>query len=399
MPRTVEQWQAAPRLPQTHYLDNRIYTSPEIFEEERKKIFAKVWQFVCHESEVRDVHDFRSIEIVGTPLIVTRNADGRVRSFLNACSHRGAKIVSLPRGNARTFTCPFHLWAYDTTGRCTSITRPDASLRGGCRKEDMGLREIRTETRKGLVFVCLDEAAPGIDDFLAGCLEPVSPLLTTEPMEVYHYNEMVIDANWKNWQEVNSELYHEYLHVINRRTSMTQPSYYDRAWTFYQNGHGSIQGGLIVDYSRWAGWKPTRDGKVLPGLKANEYMAVDVWPNMTFVVRDSGLRIDLVTPLAADRALIQFRALAPISDTPAERLARTRDHNQLWGPFGRNIPEDIRAAELQRDAMRTGYVPYSLIAREEDGKTQDEVTLRKYYGEWSRRMGRAPHNIDQAYTP
>jgi hypothetical protein len=34
-----------PRLPQTHYLDNRISTDPSIFAEEQEKIFAKVWQF------------------------------------------------------------------------------------------------------------------------------------------------------------------------------------------------------------------------------------------------------------------------------------------------------------------------------------------------------------------
>ncbi|MBM3347590.1 MAG: Rieske (2Fe-2S) protein [Betaproteobacteria bacterium] len=115
-------------------------------------MFGKVWLLVCHETELRDIHDFRTIDLVGTPLILVRGNDKRIRCFLNACSHRGAKIVSARKGNARTLTCPFHLWAYETTGRCTSITRPDASLAGGCKKEDLGLREIRAEVRKGLVF-------------------------------------------------------------------------------------------------------------------------------------------------------------------------------------------------------------------------------------------------------
>src|SRR5690606_24103943 len=139
------------------------------------------------------------------------------------------------------------------------------------------------------------------DEFLGASLEPLAPLLTTEPMEVYHYNEMVISANWKNWQEVNSELYHEYLHVINRRTSMTQPTYYERTWRFQPNGHGAIPGGLIVDYSKHIGLRGKRTGKVLPGLKPNEYMAVDIWPNAAFVIRDSGLRLDIVTPLGTDK--------------------------------------------------------------------------------------------------
>jgi len=394
MARTSEQWQATPGVRDTHYIDNRIYTSHQIYEEEKRNIFAKVWQLVCHESELREVYSFRTLDLVGTPLILIRGTDNRIRCFLNACSHRGAKIVSARRGNARVLTCPFHLWAYDSAGRCTSITRPDASLAGGCKKDDLGLREIKAEVRKGLVFVCLDDHAQALDEYLDNCLEPLNPLLLTEPMEVYHYSEVIISANWKNWQEVNSELYHEYLHVINRRTSMTQLGYYDRPWTFHKNGHGTILGGLIIDYSKHPTAPKKRTGKVLPGLKPNEYMAIDLWPNVAFVVRDSGLRFDIVSPIAPNKTLIQFRALAPVSDTKEERTAREKDHNEFWGPFGRNVPEDIRAAVLQNQAMTTGQVPYSLIAREEGGQTQDEVTLRNYYAQWSRRMARRYNNID-----
>ena len=33
-------WDGAPDLPPTHYVNNRIYTDPQIFEEERLKIMA-----------------------------------------------------------------------------------------------------------------------------------------------------------------------------------------------------------------------------------------------------------------------------------------------------------------------------------------------------------------------
>ena len=49
-----------PALPPTHYLDNRIFTDPSIFREEQERLFSKVWQFVCHESELPNSGDFRS---------------------------------------------------------------------------------------------------------------------------------------------------------------------------------------------------------------------------------------------------------------------------------------------------------------------------------------------------
>ena len=47
-----------PALPPTHYLDNRIFTDASIFREEQERLFSKVWQFVCHESELPNSGDF-----------------------------------------------------------------------------------------------------------------------------------------------------------------------------------------------------------------------------------------------------------------------------------------------------------------------------------------------------
>ena len=42
MPRNATEWDRAPNLPPTHYVDSRIYTDEKLFEEEREKIFEKI---------------------------------------------------------------------------------------------------------------------------------------------------------------------------------------------------------------------------------------------------------------------------------------------------------------------------------------------------------------------
>ena len=69
---------------------------------------------------------------------------------------------------------------------------------------------------------------------------------------------------------------------------------------------------------------------------------------------------------------------------------RVRHHNEIWGPFGRNLPEDNVASEIQMQTMREGSSVFSIHAREEDERGQDDIPLRNYFGEWSRRMGRDP---------
>jgi len=64
------QWLADPKLKPTEWVDSRIYSDPEIFEEELAKIFKKAWIPVCHESELAKAYDFRTTSIAREPVIV-----------------------------------------------------------------------------------------------------------------------------------------------------------------------------------------------------------------------------------------------------------------------------------------------------------------------------------------
>lgn len=68
-----------PELPESHYLDNRIYTDEAVFRDEQERIFGKVWQFVCHESEFAANGDFRTTTIAGKPIVIVRGQDGVIR--------------------------------------------------------------------------------------------------------------------------------------------------------------------------------------------------------------------------------------------------------------------------------------------------------------------------------
>ena len=169
--RNAEAWAAAPSLPDGHYVSGLVYTDEAIYADEMRHIHSKVWHLACHESELAKAHDFRTMQHAGVPLVVIRSEDGQVRAFVNACSHRGAKIVQEPGGNAERLTCFYHMWSYDTFGRCIDIPRASGYDAVGLNKADCGLREVRTATRWGLVFVNLDDDAAPLDDFLGDSLE------------------------------------------------------------------------------------------------------------------------------------------------------------------------------------------------------------------------------------
>src|SRR3954454_21706099 len=97
MSRDGTQWDRPPNLPRTHYVDARLYTDPDLFAEEREKIFSRTWIIACHESELPEPHDYRTFaHPAGRNLVVVRGDDGEVRAFYNICPHRGNTLVYEP---------------------------------------------------------------------------------------------------------------------------------------------------------------------------------------------------------------------------------------------------------------------------------------------------------------
>ena len=70
--RNHKQWVATPPLKPDEWVDSRIYSDPDIFEEELEKIFKKTWIPLCHESELSEPFDFRTFTIANS--IATKNA-------------------------------------------------------------------------------------------------------------------------------------------------------------------------------------------------------------------------------------------------------------------------------------------------------------------------------------
>ena len=171
------------------------------------------------------------------------------------------------------------------------------------------------------------------------------------PLEVFHYHKAIVNTNYKLWHDTNSEFYHDYLHYFNRVTGMMQPGYFDRKYTGYPNGHASV-GSMTIKYDAYEGGKERGVG--WPGLAPGGWILIDIFPAMTYNLRTSVLRMDTSIPLGPNKLLIEFRGLGLKSDTPEERAERVRDHNTIWGPFGRNLHEDLLAVHGQGRAMRPG---------------------------------------------
>lgn len=182
------------------------YTTAEFQQREREAIWSRVWQVVGRADELPEPGDWKEHRLFDQSYVIARGADGVLRGFVNSCRHRGNKLCE-GRGQARKFTCPYHLWSYGLDGRLLSVARPD--LVGPLDKAEHGLLPVPVDTFAGFVFLNPDPNAQPLADFLG---PEVTSLLAP-----YRLDEMVpvglnvresLDCNWKVVIDAFSEGYH-----------------------------------------------------------------------------------------------------------------------------------------------------------------------------------------------
>jgi len=191
-----------------------VYQDSDNYQQELRRIFeGAVWNFVGLESEVARPGDYRTNFVGEMPVIVVRDADGRINAFENRCAHRGALIAFDDAGTAKRFQCIYHAWNYDLQGNLISVAFEKGSQgRGGmpasfC-KDEHGPRKLRTTTLNGLVFATLSDATPPIEEYLGEQILGRVKRVLRAPIRVLGRAVQVLPNNWKLYSENVKDTYH-----------------------------------------------------------------------------------------------------------------------------------------------------------------------------------------------
>jgi phenylpropionate dioxygenase-like ring-hydroxylating dioxygenase large terminal subunit len=199
----------------------RLYTSDEHHVAELETLFFGHPQVLCLSGALAKPSTYTTTEILGVPLLLTRDAHGRVHSFANVCRHRGVRVAD-GSGDARRLTCPFHAWVYDLEGKLVGVPVAEG-FEGMCR-EEKGLVELPVAEGYGLVVGRLRRGEPvDIDRYLGPGLCEELALLDFADWEMsgeLHRHD--VKSNWKVQLDTFRENYHfNYLH----RTSLAEYAY------------------------------------------------------------------------------------------------------------------------------------------------------------------------------
>jgi len=204
---TIDQEPDVLKVPASNYFDQQRW------ELEMQRIFRRVPLMLAMTCEIPQPGDYKAMEAVGMPVLISRGQDGDVRAFVNMCSHRGAVIMDEGRGNARRFTCPYHAWSYDQQGDLIGVFAPKDF--GDIDRSCYGLKALPATERAGMIWVTLNpESQLDIDIFLAG----YDKLLDEFGFANWHLfdQRIVAGPNWKIAYDGYMDLYH--LPILHKET-------------------------------------------------------------------------------------------------------------------------------------------------------------------------------------
>jgi phenylpropionate dioxygenase-like ring-hydroxylating dioxygenase large terminal subunit len=188
------------------------YTSAERANTEHDQVFRRLPLMLAASAELPKAGDYKALNVANVPVLLSRDEQGHVRAFLNACTHRGS-VLAEGKGCAKRFTCPYHGWSFHQDGRLLGVASPREF--GELDKSAFGLVQFPVYETAGLIWVVLTpQSSLDISAFLAG----IDELLAAYNLENWQCIEQVTlpGANWKLAFDAHLDFYH--LPVLHRDT-------------------------------------------------------------------------------------------------------------------------------------------------------------------------------------
>ncbi|MEX6723728.1 aromatic ring-hydroxylating oxygenase subunit alpha [Parapedomonas caeni] len=181
------------------------YTDPATWQQEMDLIFNRLPLMLAMSAELPNPGDYKAMEVMGKPVLITRGKDGKARAMLNVCTHRGAHVVNDGKGNCNRFTCIYHGWTYANDGNLIGVA--DRPKFGDVDKAHHGLTQLPCDEAAGMIFVILTPGLPiDLRGFLGGMLDDLEHC----GFKDWHYldSRELVGGNWKIAYDGYLEGYH-----------------------------------------------------------------------------------------------------------------------------------------------------------------------------------------------
>ena len=184
-------------------LPRQFYTSETVYKMDIQHYWNHSWIWVGHLNQIPNVGDFFLFDYGYESVIIARDKNDSVNAFLNVCRHRGSRVCIEKSGNTRLFVCPYHAWTYELNGSLRAAREMEDNFNSA----EYSLKKVNLRIFHGLIFICVADNPPNIDEGLLQ-LEPLVEPFEFENLKIVHSANYPVAANWKLALENYMECYH-----------------------------------------------------------------------------------------------------------------------------------------------------------------------------------------------
>jgi phenylpropionate dioxygenase-like ring-hydroxylating dioxygenase large terminal subunit len=359
------------------------HADPERFQHERERILLPSWQPACHVSDLPGPGTAVRVDFLGRSAFVLRGDDGTFRAFLNACRHRGTRLIEGDPHTALAYCvdsklrCPYHAWVYDQTGALIDV--PGEDRYPGLEPAKLALHPLPLATALGFIFVAFAPPARPLADMLAPVVDRLGPQRFEVLRRVVEPRMRPYRADWKVLCE----------HHLDRHRLACMPSVAAAVGDFAPrpaatNDALCFSSAIAADDTQpwsaraYARWVP-RAGATPPGEPAI-WTRCYLWPNVVLDAHPDQVRLAQVLPLGSDACAVRESVYAQPDGARDMRIARYLNARVRRRTAG----EDLRLVERRQAGLATGGGAAGPLAVDEYGLRwfEDRVTaaLRLPFG-------------------
>ena len=363
-------------------LHRSVFTDHALFDLEMKYIFEGNWVYLAHESQIPNNNDYYTTHIGRQPIIIARNRNGELNAMINACSHRGAQLCRHKKGNKATYTCPFHGWTFNNSGKLLKVKDPAEAGYSDCFNKDGShdLKKVaRFESYKGFLFGSLNPDVPSLEEFLGETTKIIDMIVgqSDQGLEVLRGSSTyTYEGNWKLTAENGADGYHvsavhwNYAATTQHRKEAQAA---DNIRAMSAGSWGKQGGGSYgFDHGHMLLWTQWANPEDRPNFsKADEYTQafgapmskwmiersrnLCLYPNV-YLMDQFGSQIRVLRPISVNKTEVTIYCIAPVGEEPEARARRIRQYEDFFNASGMATPDDLEEFR----ACQAGYAGIEL---------------------------------------
>ena len=366
-----------------HRLHRSAFTDEALFELEMKHIFEGNWIYLAHESQIPNNNDYYTTHIGRQPVVIARNRQGQLNAFINACSHRGATLCRHKRGNKATYTCPFHGWTFNNSGKLLKVKDPEGAGYPECfnKEGSHDLKKVaRFESYRGFLFGSLNADVKPLAEFLGEAARIIDMIVdqSSDGLEVLRgASTYTFEGNWKLQAENGADGYHvsavhwNYAATTNQRKQREACVDEIRAmdagkWGQQGGGFYAFDHGHLLLWTKWANPEDrpnfsrrdefaARCGEATADWMIQHSRNLCLYPNV-YLMDQFGSQIRLLRPISVNKTEVTIYCIAPKGESDEARSRRIRQYEDFFNVSGMATPDDLEEFR----ACQEGYAGRAL---------------------------------------